>query len=107
MVREHAGRDLAARGKDAEGNGQVETARILRQVGWREVRRNATRGEFESRMVEGRTHAILRLAHLRIGKPDNGESGQSRTQVNLNGDFGRADPHQRPASYYGKRHMPS
>ena len=68
-------RELAARGEDAERDRQVEAAGVLRQVGRREIDRDAPRGKLEMRVVERRAHAVARFAHLGIGQADDVERG--------------------------------
>src|SRR5690606_29336731 len=60
LALERLRRELAARGEDAERDGQVEARRVLRQLRRREVDRHAARRKLEAGMVERRPDAIAR-----------------------------------------------
>src|SRR6185503_5506241 len=102
---ERRGRELAARGEDPERDRQIEAARVLRQLGRREIDRDAARGKLEMRMVERGPYTVACLAHLGIRESDDMKCGQTRTEVNLHGHLGRVDTGKRAARHRSDRHM--
>src|SRR5690606_23730040 len=104
LALERLRRELAARGEDAERDGQVEARRVLRQLRRREVDRHAARRKLEAGMVERRPDAIARLAHLRVGQADDVKGGQAWSEVDLDGDLGRLHSGERPAEDGGDTH---
>lgn len=107
VVLQCLGRELAARGKDSECNRQVEPARILGQVGRRKIDGDAARGKLEMGVVQRCADTILGFANFGVRQPDDGERGQSRAEMNLDGDFRCADPDKRAAPHNGERHASS
>ena len=57
------------------------------------------RGTFELGVIQRGAHAILGLAHLGVGQPDDGERRQARPEMNLDGHFGRINPRERTARH--------
>jgi hypothetical protein len=100
--------DLPARGQDAQRDGQVEAARILGQVGRREVDGDAlVVGELQPRVLDGRAHALARLLDFHVGQPDEREAGQSVGQVDLDRDRGRLQAEQGAALHQRQTHCSS
>jgi len=81
--------DLPRGGKDAQRDRQVEAPRLLRQVGRRQVDRNAAGGKLEARVLDRRAHPLASLLHLGVGQPYDGEGRQTAAEVHLDGDFRR------------------
>jgi hypothetical protein len=96
--------ELAARREDAHRDRQVEAAGVLRQLGGREIHRDAARRKFEVRMVERCAHAVARLAHLGVGQANDMERRQPRAEVHLHGHLGRVDAGKRAARHRSNRH---
>ena len=66
----------------------IGRSKRLESLGNSQARGDRTAREFEG-AVERRAHAIARLAHLRIGQPDDVKGGQAGAEVNLDAYFGR------------------
>ena len=91
--------------QDADGDGQIETAGLLGQVGRREVDRDTlVVGEGQAGVAECSPYALSCLLDLGVGEANEGEGGQSVGEVHLNGDFWRPEPVQRAAADGGKGH---
>jgi len=84
-------RNLPARGKDPQCDGQVETAAVLGQVGGGEVDGDAPRREFELRAEDRGADAILRFAHRGFGQADDGHRRQSARQMHFDAYRRRTD----------------
>ncbi len=104
LARERIRRELTARREDAERDRQIEPGGILGQLRRREVNGDAPRRKFESHVIQRSAHSIARFAHFRIRQADDVERRQPRTQVHLDGDFGRVDASERAARYGGDCH---
>jgi hypothetical protein len=61
-------RNLARGGQDADGDRQIEAARLLGQVGRREVDGDAMMRQFETGVGDGGAHAVTRFLHLGVGQ---------------------------------------
>jgi hypothetical protein len=71
VAREPCGVDLPAGRQDAQGDRQVEAARILRQVRRSQIHRDPlVVREFETRVLDGRSHALARLPDFHIDQAD-------------------------------------
>ena len=82
-----AGIDLSAGGQDAQRDGQVEAARVLGQVGRREVDRDAlVVRELQPAVLQRRAHPLARFLHFHVGQPDQREAGQAVGQMHLDRD---------------------
>ncbi len=77
VARERFGCQLPARRKQAERDRQIKAAGILGQIRRCQVNGDATGREFEPGVIQRRPHAILGLAHLGVGQPDNVECRQA------------------------------
>jgi len=97
--------DLPAGGQQPQCNGQVEAARVLGQIGGRQIDRDAlVVGELQPRVLQGRAHTLARLLDLHIGQTDQGETGQAVGQMHFDGDRGGLQPHKCAALHQGKTH---
>ena len=104
-ARQARGVDLAAGRQDAQRDRQVEAARILGQIGRREVDGDAlVVRELQPGVLQRRAHALARLLHLHIRQTDQRETGQTIGKVHLDGDRGRAQPQQGAALHQSKTH---
>ena len=85
--------DLPAGGQDAQGDGQVEAAGILGQVGRRQVHGDALVGrKFQAAVDDGAAHALAGFLDLHVGQPHQGQAGQAVGQMHFHGDGGRLQP---------------
>ena len=97
--------ELTAGHQDAERDRQVEAARLLRQVGRREVDRDAFRmGEVEAAVEDGRAHALAGLLDFGVGEADQRVAGQAVGQVDLDRHCRGVQGVQRAAVYDGEGH---
>jgi hypothetical protein len=103
---EPAGFDLAAGRQYAEGDREVEAARILRQVGRRQVDRDALVGrEVEAGVLDRAADPLARLLDLDVGQSDQRETRQSVRQMHLDRDFGRFEAQQGAALHQTQTHV--
>ena len=101
--RRAARRRSARGGQDAERDRQVEAARFLRQVGRREVDRDAlVVRELEAAGQQRGAHPLARLLDLGVGEADQGEARQAVGEMHLDGDRGRVEAVERAAVDDGK-----
>ena len=94
-AREFARGNLAGRGEDADGDGQIEAAGVLRQIGGREIHRDLSRRKLELRGLQRGAYAILRFTDLGIRQANEVEGGQAAGEMHLDGDqrcFGTGEP---------------
>jgi PRTRC genetic system protein A len=75
--------------RDDRDDQSVKVARLLRQVGRRQVDRDAFGGNIETGILQRRTDPVLGLAHFGVRQPHNGQSGKSVREVHLDADGGR------------------
>jgi hypothetical protein len=97
------GCDLPARRKDSERDRQVEAARVLGQLGRREIDGDAPRGKLEVRVIErartrSRARALPYPAVRRCGKP------AARPEVHFHRHLERVDAGERAARHGRDRH---
>ncbi len=104
VIIEPAARQLPARGENADGDGQVESAGFLRQIGRRETDRHLARRKFEARVLQRCAYAIACLAHFGFGEPDDVHAGQAAGQMHFDTDGRRRDAGQRAAVDDGDGH---
>jgi hypothetical protein len=97
--------DLPAGREDAQGNGEVEAAGILGQVGRGEIDGNALVGrELQPRVLQRRAHAFAGFFDLDLSETYQGEAGQAIGQVHFNGDRRGLQPHKRATLHQSKTH---
>ncbi len=97
--------DLAAGGQDAQRDRQVEAARFLRQVGRRQVDRDAlVVRKGEAALRERGAHPLARFLHFGLGQPHQREAGQAVGQVHFDGDRLRLQRIERTAVDDGEGH---
>ena len=96
--------DLARGGQDAQRDRQVEAARFFRQVGRRQVDRDAACWDVEAGILQRRAHAVFRFAHFGIGQADDGDARKAVGQVDFDVDGGRFHAGQGAASQDGQTH---
>ena len=83
--------------QEAHGNRQVEPRAVLADAGRREVYRDLLLPQLDAGIADGRAHALLRLAHRRVGQPDDVKGGQSRRRVDFHRNDEAVDAHRRAA----------
>jgi len=106
MPGQPAGVELSARGQDAKRDRQVEAARVLGQVGRRQVDRDAlVAREFEAGILDRRAHPLARFLDLGVGQPDQREAGQAVGQMHLDLHRSRLQPQQGAALHQSKTHL--
>lgn len=71
----------------------------------REVDSDASRGEFEARVVERSAHAVARLAYFGVRQADDVKRWQPRPEMHLDGDLGRINSCEPAARDRGDRHQ--
>ena len=89
--REAVARDLIGRREEGDREREVEARARLAQVGRGEVCGYPLERELESRVLQRGAHTLARLAHRRIGQPDDGEHGEASPRVDLDGDLPALD----------------
>ena len=92
--------DLAAGGQNAERDRQVEAARILGQVGRRQIYGDSfVAGKFQPGVLNRRAHPLTRLFDFGIGQPHQGKARQAVGQMHLDADRARFQAEQSPAMH--------
>ena len=99
--------NLARGGEDAERDRQVEAARLLRQVGGREVDGDLARRELELRVLQRGAHAVARLAHLGVGQADEVNAGSPPARCTSTVTRGASTPASARLWTTATRHAPS
>ena len=84
--------DRARSDHQAERNGKVVVAAFFREIGRRKIDGDALRRKPEPNGVERAADALAALGHRLVGKADNGESRNARSDLHLNVDAARLDP---------------
>ncbi|MNX98034.1 hypothetical protein D3C86_1304200 [compost metagenome] len=98
--------DLPAGREDAQRDGQVEAARVLRQIGRGEVDDDLLVGrKFEPGVLDRRAHAFARLLDLGLGQPDQREARQAVRQMHLDRDGGGLQAEQGAALHQRQTHF--
>jgi hypothetical protein len=98
------GGDLPGRSEDAERDRKVEAPALLRQLGGREVDRDAARRKLEPAVHERRAHAVLRLLHLGVGQADHREAREAVGEAGLDGGWRRLERGKGAAVQVHQRH---
>ena len=79
--------NLPAGSQNAQGNRQIEAARIFGQISRSQVDRDAlVVWKLQPGVLDGGAHPLARLLHLDIGQPHQREAWQAIGQMDLNGD---------------------
>jgi hypothetical protein len=81
----------AGRGHQPEHDRQIVMAAFLRQIGGSEIDGDAFRRESEPDGVQRPAHPLAALRHGLVGKADDGEGGQPRSDLDLNINGARLD----------------
>ena len=90
--------DLSAGGQNAHGDRQVETARVLGQVGRGQVDGDFfVVGKLQPGILDRRAHPFTGFLHFHIGQANQRETRQAVGQVDFDRDSGCFKPEQRPA----------
>ncbi len=80
--------DLVAGHQQAEGDGQVEAAAFLGQIGWGEVDGDALEaGKVEAGVLQRAADPILALTYCGLRHADQSETGHAIGQVDFNSDW--------------------
>ncbi|CUI79699.1 Uncharacterised protein [Achromobacter xylosoxidans] len=95
-------RQLSGGQQQAQRDGQVEAAGLLRNVGRRQIDRDAAGGEIEAAVEDGRAHAFTAFADFGVGQADHVETRQARPQVRLDAHRMGVQATERAAGDYGK-----
>jgi len=93
-----------ARREDAEGDREVEATSFLGQIGWCEVDGDALLRVLVARLQERGAHAILALAHGRLGQADDRRLRDAAAQVHFDLDRRRLDAALRATVHGRKAH---
>jgi len=97
--------DLAAGRQDAQRNRQVEAARILGQIGRRQVDGDAlVVRKRQPAVLQRAAHALARFLHFHVGQAHQREAGQAVGQMHLYRHGGRGQPHQGAALHQTQTH---
>ena len=87
--------NLPAGGQNAQGNGQVESARVFGQIGRGQIDGDAlVVREFQAAVLDGAAHPLACLFHLHIGQAYQRKAGQAVGHVHFNGDLQGIEPQQ-------------
>jgi hypothetical protein len=95
---------LTGSAEDADGNGEIETAAFLGQIGGGQVDGDAARWKLEIGVCEGRPHAILALLHHRLGQTNDVEGWESGADVDFDSHLRCIDSALFAAEYRGDAH---
>jgi hypothetical protein len=103
-MRQRRIRDLARRRQNADRDREIVAARLLGQVGGREIDGDLARRKFELRVLQRSAHAIARLLDLGVRKPDEIERGKPAGEMNLDGDERGVETREPARQHDRKRH---
>jgi hypothetical protein len=98
------GRQLPRGSEDADGDRQVVPGAVLRQVGRRQVDRDAARRRLEATVAERTSDSLAGLLHLAAGKAHDRQRGQTERHVHLNADRDAVDAEQGRGMCLGEHH---
>ncbi|MCY1286998.1 hypothetical protein D9M70_359810 [compost metagenome] len=98
------GRQLAAGGEYPKGDGEVEAAAILGQVGGGQVEGDAARREVEAAVLDGAADAVLALFDGGFRQPHQGQGRQAVGEVRLDRHRRGFDADLRATVDYGQGH---
>ena len=87
-----AGRTGAAEPEEAERHREIESGAALSKIGRRQVDRDGARRDREAGVAQRGPHAIARLAHAGVGKPDDGEAGEPVGGIDLDVEHAGLEP---------------
>ena len=100
ITRQLAAINLPAGRQDAQRNRQVKAARILGQIGRRQVHGDAlVARELQPGILDRRAHPLARFLDLGIGQPDQRETGQAVGQMHFDANRMRLQTQQRTAMH--------
>ena len=105
MTGQPVGIELIAGCQNADGNRQVEAARVLGQIGRGQIHRDApVVRKIQPGVLDRAAHPFTRFLDFGIGQPDQCEAGQARGQVHLHHDGRSFQPEQGATGDEGKGH---
>lgn len=82
---------LIGGGEYTQGDGEIESTPLLRQIRGRQVDGDAPGGKFELAVDQGPPDPVLALPHRHLRKTDDGEAGKAVGEMDLHGHQGRLD----------------
>ena len=85
--RQHAHDD-----QHAQGDGQIEVAALLGEIGRRQVDDDPARRQCQAHRTQGRPHPLTALGHRLVRQADDREAGQTAGDLDLDVDRGRVQP---------------
>jgi hypothetical protein len=97
-------RDLARGGENTERDRKIEASALLRELGWREIDRDAPGGKSEVAVHQGRAHPFPALTNLRVRETHDREARQAVAEMNLDGHVRGVEPGERTAVHDRKGH---
>lgn len=83
---------LLGSGENADGDGQIEAAPLLGQIGGGQIDRDVFARELEIAVEQGAAHPIPRLLHRGFWQADHVEGGQAVGEVNFHCNLRGRDP---------------
>ena len=95
---------LRGRQQDAERDRQIVAATFLGEIGRRQIDSDATGREFEARIRQRCTHAVLALLHRGLWQADYRKGGQAAAEVHFDDDPGRVQSELSAARDTGDSH---
>ncbi|MBI3701392.1 MAG: hypothetical protein HY242_13230 [Afipia sp.] len=85
-IRQRVRRDCADGGHQSKRDRQIVVTSFFRQIGGGEIDGDSPRGKSEARCDQRRTHTFTRFGDGFVRKSDDGESRQTRRDLNLHID---------------------
>ena len=98
---------LSGCSENAQGDRQIESAGLLRQVCRRKIDRDLARRKFELRVLQRRAHPVTAFPDFGVGQSDQIERGQPSREVHFDRDRRRIESGKRAAMQDGNRHKPT
>lgn len=92
MIEQVFCRYLLGSGENADGDGQIEAATLLGQIGGGQIDRDVFGRELEVAVEQGAAHPIPRLLHRGFRQAHHVESGQAVGEVNFHRDLRCRNP---------------
>src|SRR5690606_18367365 len=97
-------RNLPRSREHAQGNGKIEAATLLRQIGGRQVDGDAASGKLETGIENGAAHPVLAFLNCCFRQADDGQPGQAIGQMDFHNDLWRGHPRLGAGTNDGKIH---
>ena len=77
-------------GQDAQGDGEIETSRLLGQIGRSEIDRDAlVERKLQPTVAQSCSHPFAGLFHFGVRQPHQGERRQAVGEMDFDGDLRR------------------